>query len=106
MAKKIKKIRNSQLHTPHDKLFKRSMAIPEVAKDFLNLHLPDDIKNKIDYSSLEFIPETFIDEWSQRINVPCIKDFPYSHRDRRCVLPIGKEVILNAEVSMLSIPAT
>lgn len=45
-----------------------------------------------------------IEEWSKRIHVPCIKDFPYSHRDRRCVLPMGKEVILNADVGMLSIP--
>ena len=45
-----------------------------------------------------------IDEWSSRINVPCIKEFPYGHGDRRCVLPIGKDVILNADISMLTIP--
>ena len=49
--------------------------------------------------------DDIIDEWSQRINVPCIKEFPYSHRDRRCALPIGKEVTLNADVGKLSIPA-
>ena len=62
MSKKIKKINNSQIHTPHDKLFKRSMKIPAVAKEFLLMHLPDDIKNKLDYTTLEVLPETFIDE--------------------------------------------
>lgn len=62
MAKKIKKTNNSHIHTPHDKLFRRSMSIPSVAKDFLLMHLPEDIKNQIDYTTLEVLPETFIDE--------------------------------------------
>ena len=62
MSKKIKKTTNSQLHTPHDKLFKRSMKIPAVSKEFLLMHLPNDIKHKIDYTTLEVLPETFIDE--------------------------------------------
>lgn len=45
-----------------------------------------------------------VTEWSARINVPCIKDFPYGHSDRRCVLPIGRKVMLNAESCVLSIP--
>ncbi len=36
-------------------------------------------------------------DWVKRINVPCIKDFPYGHIDRRCVVPIGSEVILDAD---------
>lgn len=62
MVKKIKKTKNSQLNTPHDKLFRRSMQIPAVAIDFLKMHLPDDIKDKIDYTTLECLPDTFIDE--------------------------------------------
>ena len=62
MSKKIKKTKNSQLHTPHDKLFKRSMKIPAVAKEFLFMHLPNNIKHTLDYSTLEALPETFIDE--------------------------------------------
>lgn len=45
-----------------------------------------------------------VTEWSARIGVPCIKDFPYGHSDRRCVLPIGKKVMLNADNCVLSIP--
>lgn len=45
-----------------------------------------------------------ITEWSNRIDVPCIKDFPYGHSDRRSVLPIGSRVMLNAECCVLSVP--
>lgn len=37
-----------------------------------------------------------INEWSSKIKVPTIKEFPYGHIDRRCVLPIGKNIILNS----------
>ena len=39
-------------------------------------------------------------DWVKRINVPCIKDFPYWHIDRRCVVPIGSEVILDVDKVM------
>ncbi len=47
--------------------------------------------------------DDIIDEWSKRVQVPCIKEFPYSHRDRRCVLPIGKKVLLDADTCVLSV---
>ncbi|MFU7598134.1 S66 peptidase family protein [Legionella pneumophila] len=47
--------------------------------------------------------EDVIDEWSSRINVPCIKNFPYGHIPRRCVLPLGKEVLLNADQGILTV---
>ncbi|MFO1257794.1 MAG: LD-carboxypeptidase [Gammaproteobacteria bacterium] len=37
-----------------------------------------------------------IDEWAARFKVPCLKEFPYGHGNRRCVLPIGKVVSLDA----------
>ncbi len=40
--------------------------------------------------------EDVINEWGSRIKVPCIKDFPYGHSDRRCVLAIGGEITLDA----------
>lgn len=36
-----------------------------------------------------------VSEWSKKIKVPAIKEFPYGHSDRRCMLPIGKEVVLD-----------
>lgn len=49
--------------------------------------------------------DDIICEWSLRIGVPCIKGFPYGHYKRRCALPIGKNVLLNAERPVLSIPS-
>jgi len=81
MSKKIKKTSNSQIHTPHDKLFKRSMSIPEVAKDFLKMHLPDDIKDKIDYSTIEVLPETYIDESLSHHQVDALFKIQYDGND-------------------------
>lgn len=47
--------------------------------------------------------EDVIHEWSKKIKKPSIKNFPYGHMKRRCVLPIGKEVILNADTCTLFI---
>lgn len=44
-----------------------------------------------------------IEEWSLRVKAPCIKNFPYGHFPRRCVLPLGREVFLNANQGILSI---
>jgi muramoyltetrapeptide carboxypeptidase len=38
-----------------------------------------------------------IDEWSSRLTVPCLKNFPYGHQRRRCVLPIGQKILLDAD---------
>lgn len=45
-----------------------------------------------------------INEWSSRLAVPCIKNFPYGHGVRRCVLPIGKRVTLDADSGTVKIP--
>lgn len=41
--------------------------------------------------------EDVINEWSTRLDVPCIKDFPYGHGKKNCVLPIGANIRLNAD---------
>ncbi len=72
MVKQIKKVKNSQINTPHDKLFKKSMQIPAIAKEFLMMHLPNDIQNKINYETLETLPETFVDEKLSRSQVDAL----------------------------------
>lgn len=47
--------------------------------------------------------EDVINEWSGRLKQPCIKDFPYGHGSRRCVLPLGKRVSLNAGKKLMKI---
>ncbi len=44
-----------------------------------------------------------IDEWASRMHVPCIKEFPYGHGVRRCVLPLGGRVRLAAAAEGASI---
>lgn len=55
-------MKKKDISSPHDKLFRASMQYPEVARDFLEAHLPTDIKNKIDFKSIITCPNTFIDE--------------------------------------------
>ena len=38
-----------------------------------------------------------ITEWSSRMSVPCLKNFPYGHIEKRCVLPIGGSIELDAD---------
>lgn len=55
------------------------------------------------FSDRDGTVDDIISEWSQRIGIPCIKDFPYGHQNRRYVLPLGKDVLLDAENVMLKI---
>lgn len=48
--------------SPHDKLFKVTMSRPEVAKDFLQEHLPAHIKQLVNLNTLQQCPPSFIDE--------------------------------------------
>ncbi len=50
------------IHQPHDKFFKQSMANRQVASEFFKTHLPAELLEKIDFSTLELQKETFIDE--------------------------------------------
>lgn len=47
--------------------------------------------------------EEVIDDWSHKFSVPTIRDFPYSHFKRRCILPIGHTVQLDADNCTVSI---
>lgn len=40
--------------------------------------------------------DDIIFEWSHRIGVPTLKNFPYGHQKRRAILPVGHPVKLNA----------
>lgn len=44
-----------------------------------------------------------INEWAGKFQVPCIKNFPYGHGIRRCVLPIGSRIKLDAESASVRI---
>ncbi|MCX7114438.1 MAG: Rpn family recombination-promoting nuclease/putative transposase [Gammaproteobacteria bacterium] len=55
-------MKKKEISSPHDKLFRASMQYPEVARDFLEAHLPIDIKEKLDFKSIVTCQNTFIDE--------------------------------------------
>ena len=55
-------MKKSIVHTPHDKLIRSSLQYPEVAREFLELYLPEDIKKRLDFNSIVYCPTTFIDE--------------------------------------------
>jgi muramoyltetrapeptide carboxypeptidase len=55
------------------------------------------------YPDRDGTADDVINDWLKKIKVPCIKGFPYSHFDRRCVLPIGQLAILNATECILHI---
>ncbi len=48
--------------TPHDAAFRAFMASPEVARDFVELHLPEEYRQLCDVSTLRLEPCTFVDQ--------------------------------------------
>lgn len=55
-------MKKSVVHTPHDKLFRSSLQFPEVAREFLELYLPQAIKKQLDFNSIEYCQTSFVDE--------------------------------------------
>ena len=49
-------------NNPHDGLFKSFLTLPEVAKDFLEIHLPPDIQALCDLSTLQLKSTSFLEE--------------------------------------------
>jgi len=47
---------------PHDAFFKHSMSIQEVAQEYFQMHLPENVKNLMDFSTLKMEPDSFVDE--------------------------------------------
>ena len=48
--------------SPHDRAFRSAMGNKQVAIEFFEYHLPDEVKKAIDFTSLKLCQETFIDE--------------------------------------------
>ncbi|MFJ5440557.1 Rpn family recombination-promoting nuclease/putative transposase [Pectobacterium sp. CHL-2024] len=46
----------------HDAMFKQFLSDPAVAKDFFAIHLPEEIRNICDFSSLQLQSASFVDE--------------------------------------------
>jgi len=48
--------------TPHDLTFKQFLTHPEIARDFMQLHLPADLQNLCDFNTLKLESGSFIEE--------------------------------------------
>ncbi len=46
---------------PHDQFFKKTFSHPTIARDFLQLHLPDELLKRLDFSSLKQEKSSFVD---------------------------------------------
>jgi predicted transposase/invertase (TIGR01784 family) len=54
--------RSKLKHKSHDHFFRAMMSNVELAKDFFTRHLPIEVQQLIDFSSLHFCKETYVDE--------------------------------------------
>lgn len=52
----------TSLSKPHDRLFRSIMQEPQVARDFFEAALPEDVRQSVDLSTLKLQKESFIDE--------------------------------------------
>ena len=50
-----------KIHTPHDKYFRTMLSNKDIAKDFLEWHLPSFIKDRVDLDSVETKKDSFVD---------------------------------------------
>lgn len=53
---------DKKITNPHDRFFRGAMSDPEVALAFIKRHLPSETVKKMDLSSLQLMPGTFINE--------------------------------------------
>lgn len=48
--------------SPHDRFFRSAMANSKVAQEFFTIHLPDKIKNIVDFNSIQLQKDSFIND--------------------------------------------
>ncbi len=53
---------NKTIHSAHDKVFKAFLTVPQTAREFLDIYLPQPLKSQCDLSSLQLQPESLIEE--------------------------------------------
>ncbi|EOT5602168.1 Rpn family recombination-promoting nuclease/putative transposase, partial [Escherichia coli] len=57
----MSKKKNTTTPTPHDAAFRSFLANPDVARDFLELHLPAEYRQLCDLSTLKLEPASFVE---------------------------------------------
>src|SRR3982750_4421461 len=65
----------------HDKLFKKAMENPIVAKEFFEAHLPSNIKNMLDTDSLKLEKDSFIEQNLQSSYTDVLFSAKFNNKD-------------------------
>jgi len=54
--------KNNSTHTPHDATFRQFLTQPDIARDFLALHLPPELCQRCDFSTLKLESGSFVED--------------------------------------------
>jgi predicted transposase/invertase (TIGR01784 family) len=50
-----------ELTNPHDKFFREMFSRKEIAQGFITEHLPDTVRNQLDFTTLEIVKDSYVD---------------------------------------------
>jgi len=65
---------NTITPTPHDATFRQFLKIPDIARDFMDLHLPAELRAICDLSTLKLENGSFVEENLRQY----FSDIPYN----------------------------
>jgi predicted transposase/invertase (TIGR01784 family) len=71
----------AKVSTPHDRYFKTMLSNKEIAQDFLEWHLPDFIKSKVDLSTVETKKDSFVDENFKKLETDVLFSVKFDGHD-------------------------
>ena len=69
-----------KINTPHDKYFRTMLSNKEVAKDFLEWHLPDFIKERIDLDTVEAKKDSFVDDNFKKLETDILFSLNFNNK--------------------------
>ena len=52
----------NNISAPHDAIFRQFLKLPEIARDFMEIHLPAELRAICDFSSLKLENGSFVEE--------------------------------------------
>jgi len=85
-----------QITSPHDKFFKQVFTRGDTAKEFLLNYLPPAVVKLIDWDSLEYTKDSFIDEDLKEFFLISFsgRSLRTAHEDM-CIFSLSTRVIMN-----------
>ncbi|MEZ4909191.1 MAG: Rpn family recombination-promoting nuclease/putative transposase, partial [Saprospiraceae bacterium] len=77
-----------EINHPHDKIFKTLLADREVAIDFLNNFLPENVKNFIDIDNFHHVNSSFVSEELKETFSDIVLKCPMKNSDKEIFVTI------------------